>query len=117
MALMPLCLSTRRQALFCGAELSEQVVDLAGYDAQYGDDRGDVDVLVGVDSEEDLFPARFGVTVLRPMRGLRTDRTAQVIISGHAFMQNLRRGHYELGIGLQPMARVAAAFTELVQAI
>ena len=29
---------------------------------------------------------------LRPMRGLRTDRTAQVIIAGHAFMQNLRRG-------------------------
>jgi transposase-like protein len=54
---------------------------------------------------------------LRPMYGLRTDRTAQVIISGHAFMQNLRRGHYELGIGLQPMVRVAAAFTELVQAI
>ena len=25
---------------------------------------------------------------LRPMRGLRTDRTAQVIIAGHAFMQN-----------------------------
>ncbi len=33
---------------------------------------------------------------LRPMRGLRTDRTAQTIIAGHAFMQNLRRGHYEL---------------------
>ena len=33
---------------------------------------------------------------LRPMRGLRTDRTAQVIIAGLAFMQNLRRGHYEL---------------------
>jgi len=33
---------------------------------------------------------------LRPMRGLQTDRTAQVIIGGHAFMQNLRRGHYEL---------------------
>jgi transposase-like protein len=32
---------------------------------------------------------------LRPMRGLRTDKTAQVIIAGHAFMQNLRRGHYE----------------------
>jgi transposase-like protein len=27
---------------------------------------------------------------LKPMRGLRTDRTAQVLISGHAFMQNLR---------------------------
>ena len=35
---------------------------------------------------------------LRPMRGLQTDRTASVIIRGHAFMQNLRRGHYELGI-------------------
>ena len=35
---------------------------------------------------------------LRPMRGLRTDRTAQVIIAGHAFMQNLRRGHYELSV-------------------
>ncbi len=34
---------------------------------------------------------------LRPMRGLKTDRTATVIITGHAFIQNLRRGHYELG--------------------
>ena len=31
------------------------------------------------------------------MRGLKTDRTARVIIRGHAFVQNLRRGHYELG--------------------
>jgi IS6 family transposase len=30
------------------------------------------------------------------MRGLKTDRTAQVVISGHALIQNLRRGHYEL---------------------
>jgi transposase-like protein len=29
---------------------------------------------------------------LRPMRGLRTDRAAQVIIAGLAFIQNLRRG-------------------------
>jgi hypothetical protein len=35
---------------------------------------------------------------LKPMRGLRTGRTAQTIIAGHAFMQNLRRGHYELGL-------------------
>ena len=35
---------------------------------------------------------------LRPMRGLKTDPTARVIIRGHAFMQNLRRGHYELGV-------------------
>jgi transposase-like protein len=54
---------------------------------------------------------------LRPMRGLRTDRTAQVIIAGHAFMQNLRRGHYELAVDAPPAMRVAAAFTELAQAI
>ena len=54
---------------------------------------------------------------LRPMRGLQTDRTAQVIIGGHAFMQNLRRGHYELGLDALPALRVAAAFTELALAI
>jgi transposase-like protein len=54
---------------------------------------------------------------LRPMRGLRTDKTAQIIIAGHAFVQNLRRAHYELGIDAAPAARVAAAFTELAQAI
>jgi hypothetical protein len=32
---------------------------------------------------------------LRPMRGLKRDRTASVVIRGHAFIQNLRRGHYE----------------------
>lgn len=54
---------------------------------------------------------------LRPMRGLRTGRTAQVIITGHAFVQNLRRGHYGLAIDACPALRVAAAFTELAQAI
>jgi transposase-like protein len=39
---------------------------------------------------------------LRPVRGLRTDRTAQVIITGHAFVQNIRRGHYELGSTPRP---------------
>ena len=54
---------------------------------------------------------------LRPMRGLRTDNTAQVIIAGHAFMQNLRRGHYELTVDAPPATRVAAAFAELAHAI
>jgi hypothetical protein len=51
------------------------------------------------------------------MRGLQTDRTTQVVIAGHAFLQNLRRGHYELGIGAPPAVRLAAAFTELARAI
>jgi transposase-like protein len=54
---------------------------------------------------------------LRPMRGLPTDRTAQVIIAGHAFMQNLRRGHYDLATDLAVVERVPAAFTELSKAI
>ena len=33
---------------------------------------------------------------LRPMRGLKQDRSARVIIAGHALVQNVRRGHYEL---------------------
>ena len=54
---------------------------------------------------------------LRPMRGLQTDRTAQVIIAGHAFMQNLRRGHYEIATDVPRAERIATAFTELSMAI
>jgi transposase-like protein len=32
---------------------------------------------------------------LRPMRGLKQDRNTRVIIAGHAFVQNVRHGHYE----------------------
>jgi IS6 family transposase len=53
---------------------------------------------------------------LRPMRGLKTDRTARVVICGHAFMQNLRRGHYELGAEARHHLR-AAAFDELAATI
>jgi IS6 family transposase len=54
---------------------------------------------------------------LRPMRGLKRDCTARVIIRGHAFMQNLRRGYYDLGVEARPGRRVAVAFTELAQVI
>jgi IS6 family transposase len=54
---------------------------------------------------------------LRPMRGLKRDRTARVIIAGHAFMQNLRRGHYQLGVEAPSMLRVAAAFDELLATV
>jgi transposase-like protein len=54
---------------------------------------------------------------LRPMRGLRTDRTAKVIIAGHAFVQNIRRGHYELGVDAPAQLRVSQAFAELAEAI
>jgi transposase-like protein len=53
---------------------------------------------------------------LRPMRGLRTDRNAQVIIAGHAFTQNLRRGFYEIAVDMPTTRRIAAAFAALAQA-
>ena len=54
---------------------------------------------------------------LRPMRGLKRVRTAKVIFRGHAFMQNVRRGHYELGVDARRHRHVAAAFTELARTI
>lgn len=55
---------------------------------------------------------------LRPMRWLRTDRTASTVIRGHGFMQNLRRGHYEFGVEARhERRRVAAAFDERALAI
>jgi transposase, IS6 family len=50
------------------------------------------------------------------MRGLQTDRTAQVIIAGHAFVQNLRRGHYDIELGAPPTTRLAEAFNALARA-
>jgi transposase-like protein len=54
---------------------------------------------------------------LRPMRGLKRLRSARVISAGHAFVQNLRRGHYELGVDIDPRHRLTAIFTELARAI
>jgi transposase-like protein len=54
---------------------------------------------------------------LGPMRGLKQDRSARVIIAGHAFVQNLRRGHYELAIEEPVNRRVAVAFDELALTI
>jgi IS6 family transposase len=54
---------------------------------------------------------------LRPMRGLKRLRSAAVIAAGHAFVQNLRRGHYELAGHAPAHLRLAAAFTELALAV
>ncbi len=52
------------------------------------------------------------------MRGLLTDRIASVVIRGHAFIQNARRGHYELGVEAdRDCLRVAAALDELAAVI
>ena len=54
---------------------------------------------------------------LRPMRGLKQDRNAGVVIAGHAFVQNLRRGHYELAVEEPANRRLTVAFDELALVI
>ena len=83
---------------------------------------------------EDMLPGALHVTVkyannrieadhgrlkarLRPMRGIKTDRSPRIVATGHAFIQNLRRGHYELATDAATLDRVAVAFTELALAI
>lgn len=50
-------------------------------------------------------------------RGLKTDHGARITIAGHAFIQNIRHGHYELSVDEAATLRVAAAFDELILAI
>ena len=54
---------------------------------------------------------------LRPMRGLKRDRSARVIVVGHALLQNLRRGHDELAVDAPVVRCVAVAFDELALVI
>ena len=51
------------------------------------------------------------------MRGLKCLRSAAVIAAGHAFVQNLRRGHYEDTTDVPAPLRAAATFTELALAL
>jgi transposase, IS6 family len=53
----------------------------------------------------------------RPMRGLKQDPSATVVLAGHALVQNLRRGHDELAVEEPVTRRVAVAFDELTLAI
>jgi transposase-like protein len=71
---------------------------------QYGNNR--------VEADHGRLKAR-----LRPMRGLKSLATAAVVAAGHAFVQNIRRGHYELAVEVSPVLRLIAAFTELARAI
>jgi hypothetical protein len=59
------------------------------------------------------------VDAARPVRHAAGDRSrsAAVIATGHAFVQNLRRGHYELAPELSPPLRLARAFSELALSI
>jgi len=54
---------------------------------------------------------------LRTVRGLKSLAGLRVLAAGHAFVQNLRRGHYEIAADELPSRRLAIAFAELAKAI
>ena len=54
---------------------------------------------------------------LRPMRGLKTLRSMRTIATGHAFVQNLRRRHYEITTEQAPHDVLPAAFAELAHCL
>jgi transposase-like protein len=65
-----------------------------------------------IEADHGRLKARLG-----PMRGLKQDRSARVVIAGHALVQNVRRGHYELAVEAPVNRRVAVAFDELALVI
>jgi len=72
--------------------------------AQYANNR--------IEADHGRLKARLG-----PMRGLKTFGSARVLATGHAFVQNIRRGHYEIATDAPVHDRVRVAFDELALAI
>ena len=107
------------RALHCGAAPNEVTTDRApGYPrvmdesvpianhvfGQYANNR--------VEADHGRLKAR-----LRPMRGLKSIMSLRTVAAGHAFVQNLRRGHYEITADLHPRDQVRVAFAELALSV
>jgi transposase, IS6 family len=99
----PVEVSTDRAPAYVGV-LEELLPAARHVTERYGNNR--------VEADHGRLKAR-----LRPMRGLKRLHTAAVVAAGHAFVQNLRRGHYELGTDVAPELRLTAAFAELASAM
>jgi transposase-like protein len=84
--------------------LAELVPAAAHVTEQYGNNR--------VEAGHGRLKAR-----LQPMRGLKCLRSAARIAAGHALVQNLRRGHYELATDVPLQLRLATAFDQLALAM
>ncbi len=76
----------------------DELIPAALHDTeQYGNNR--------VEADHGRLKAR-----IRPMRGLKTFRSARILATGHAFVQNLRRGHYEIATDALAHDRARTAF-------
>jgi hypothetical protein len=54
---------------------------------------------------------------LGPMRGLKRHCSAGILVSGHTFVQNLRRGHYDVATEAPGRHRLGIAFDDLARTI
>jgi transposase-like protein len=54
---------------------------------------------------------------LRPMRELKRHRSARVLAAGHALVQYLRRGHYDIATEVPSPHRLRIAFDSLALTI
>jgi transposase-like protein len=61
-----------------------------------------------VEADHGRLKARLG-----PMRGLKRHRSARVLAAGHAFVQNLRRGHYDIATETPRRHRLRTTFNGL----
>jgi len=51
------------------------------------------------------------------MRGLKRHRSTRILAAGHAFVQNLRRGHHEITADAPSRDRLHIAFHSLAATI
>jgi transposase-like protein len=54
---------------------------------------------------------------LQPMRGVKSISSLRTIAAGHAFVQNLRRGHYELAAEVPVRDHLPIAFADLAHCL
>jgi transposase, IS6 family len=60
-----------------------------------------------IEADRGWLKARLG-----PMRGLKPHRSARILATGHAFIQNLRRGHYDIATETPGADRLRIAFDD-----
>jgi hypothetical protein len=51
------------------------------------------------------------------MRGLKRHRSARVLAAGHAFVRNIRRGHYDIATDTPDRHRLRIVFDDLTLTI
>jgi IS6 family transposase len=92
-AVVPVEVTTDRAPAY--PRVLDELAQTAMHDtAQYANNR--------VEADHGRLKAR-----LRPMRGLKTFRSARILATGHAFVQNLSRGQYDIATD-EPAHRRAA---------